>query len=394
MGRPIALRNELRIDIDTYLASVQNIPMSDEPTPGRTMKAASTAAVRDGHAIVKAGEFIEARFGAGASPSLAARKTLALLIAKAAGEAWKPGSHVIAKRELRGSHESNDRIQDTLDELMDIKFRMPSTSAQGRSATLTAALLAWTLNEHADDGLATVEWEFTAPARAVLQGSDYYARLNRAALLAFRSKYAITLYEMGCLLAGRREPRWSGTIEELRERLGVAPQTMLNFSDFRRFVLALAKAEIDQLAAFTMDWTEKRGARGKITHVTLCFSPKDDAATDAAAIELSRHSAGRKPRRSGTTETIVDPTALIAATTERMSVSDILRWPANDQITEFNAPELHAIGLHHGGGHAVQRLADQYIRVRADQRRQLSGDALRSDWMKWVTGCAEKWGNS
>src|SRR3546814_5261943 len=79
--------------------------------------------------------------------SLAARKTLALLIAKAAGEAWRPGSHVIAKRELRGTHNANDRIQDTLDELMDVKFQMPSTSAQGRAATLTAALLAWTLNE-------------------------------------------------------------------------------------------------------------------------------------------------------------------------------------------------------------------------------------------------------
>src|SRR3546814_4696495 len=71
----------------------------DDLPIGRTMKAASTISVRDGHAIVKAGEFIEARFGAGTSPSLAARKTLALLIAKAAGEAWRPGSHVIRSEE-------------------------------------------------------------------------------------------------------------------------------------------------------------------------------------------------------------------------------------------------------------------------------------------------------
>lgn len=366
--------------------------MPDAPALGRTMKAASTASVRDGHAIVKAGEFIEARFGAGASPSLAARKTLALLIAKAAGEAWQPGSHVIAKRDLRGSHESNDRIQDTLDELMDIKFRMPSTSAQGRSATLTAALLAWTLNEHSDDGLSTVEWEFTAPARAVLQGSDYYARLNRAALLAFRSKYAITLYEMGCLLAGRRDPRWSGTIEELRERVGVAPKTLLNFSDFRRFVLDLAKAEIDQLAAFTMAWSEKRGARGKITHVTLTFMPKDEDATDAAADEAGRHSGGRKARRDNVADTIVDAASLIAAAASRLSVSDTLRWPGDDRVDEFKTPELHAIGVALGGGHAVQRLADQYIRIRPDHRRKLVGEALKADWTKWVTGCATKWG--
>src|SRR3546814_19063197 len=104
------------------------------------MKWASPMSVRDGRAIVKAGEFIEARFGAGTSTSLAARKTLALLIAKAAGEAWRPGSHVIAKRELRGTHNANDRIKDTLDELMDVKFHMPSTSASGRAPTLPAAL--------------------------------------------------------------------------------------------------------------------------------------------------------------------------------------------------------------------------------------------------------------
>src|SRR3546814_19978900 len=98
---------------------------------------------------------------------------------------------------------------------MYVKFQMPSTSAQGRAATLTAALLAWTLNEHAEDGRATVEREFTAPARAFLQGSDYYARLTRAALLAFRSKYAITLYEMVCLLVGRCQHTWSATVDVL-----------------------------------------------------------------------------------------------------------------------------------------------------------------------------------
>src|SRR3546814_12982764 len=74
------------------------------------------------------------RFGAGTSPSLAARKTLALLIAKAASEAWRPGSHVIAKRELRGTHNANDRIQDTLDELMDVKFQIDRKSTRLNSS--------------------------------------------------------------------------------------------------------------------------------------------------------------------------------------------------------------------------------------------------------------------
>src|SRR3546814_7330702 len=89
-----------------------------------------------------------------------------------------------------------------------------------------------------------------------------------------------------------------------------------------------------------MDWSEKRGARGKITHVTLTFTPKDDDATDAAADEAGRHSSGRKARREGTTETIVDTASLIASAASRLSVSDTLRWPTDDQVNEFKTPEL------------------------------------------------------
>jgi hypothetical protein len=196
------------------------------------------------------------------------------------------------------------------------------------------------------------------------------------------------------LLAGRRNPTWSGTVDELRERLGTPSNSMPNFSDFRRLVLTPGKAEIDQLAAFTMDWLERRGARGKITHVTITFAPKDDDATDAAADEAERHSGGRRSRREGATDTVVDATNLIAAAASRLSVSDTVRWPADDQVDEFKNPELYAIGRNLGGGHAVQRLADQYARVRSNQRRQLIGDSLKADWTKWVTGCAEKWGRA
>ena len=274
---------------------------------------------------------------------------------------------------------------------MDVKFQMPSTSAQGRAATLTAALLAWTLNEHAEDGRATVEWEFTAPARAVLQGSDYYARLNRAALLAFRSKYAITLYEMGCLLAGRRNPTWSGTVDELRERLGAPSNSMPNFSDFRRLVLTPGKAEIDQLAAFTMDWSERRGARGKLHTLRSPLLRRMMTPPTLRPMRRSAIALGVDHGVKGPADAILDTASLIAAAATRMSVSDTLRWPADDRVDEFKTPELYAIGVTLGGGHAVQRIADQYIKIRPDRRRQLVGEALKADWTQWVTGCAAKW---
>src|SRR3546814_17029849 len=44
---------------------------------------------------------------------------------QAAGDAWRDQEHRIAKRMLRGSHNSNDRLTETIDELMGIFFAMP-----------------------------------------------------------------------------------------------------------------------------------------------------------------------------------------------------------------------------------------------------------------------------
>jgi len=148
-----------------------------------------------------------------------------------------------------------------------------------------------------------VEWEFTEPARHVLQGSDYYARMNRAALLAFDSKYAVTLYELGALMSGRRDPRWHGTIEQLREKLGVEPGKYRDWTDLRRFTIEQAKAEIDQLAHFALTWKEKRRGR-KVIEIELYFWPKPADGVDAAAEEVDRPRVGRKARRRGAVDQI------------------------------------------------------------------------------------------
>jgi len=83
-----------------------------------------------------------------------------------------------------------------------------------------------------DDG-SRVWWEFSEPGRRAMQGSDYYAALNRGTLLAFGSRYAVTMYERGCLLAGRRDPRWRGDAATLREVLGVPPKVYRDWGNIR-----------------------------------------------------------------------------------------------------------------------------------------------------------------
>src|SRR3546814_18204364 len=73
------------------------------------------------------------------------------------------------------------------------------------------------------------------------------------------------------------------------------------------------------------------------------FRRKAPIAVVAAEEENERHRAGRRARREGTVETVVDPAAIIAATAASLSVSDILRWPADDQVSEYRTPDLYAI---------------------------------------------------
>jgi Initiator Rep protein, WH2 len=254
--------------------------------------------------IVKAGELVEARFARGASPSASARKVLALLIQQAAGDAWKPGPHSILKRALRGAHESNDRLPGIFDELQGTLLRIETVAPDGRAAALVAPVIAYRIEHLGDDDGSRVWWEFSDPARRAMEGSDYYAAMNRGTLLAFGSRYAVTMYERGCLLAGRRDPRWRGDVATLREVLGVPLKAYRDWGDIRARVVEPAIAEVNQIADFVASYRVETGPRGKVVAVELWFRPKDRAARNAAAAELDRSRVGRKARRAGSVETV------------------------------------------------------------------------------------------
>jgi hypothetical protein len=142
-----------------------------------------------------------------------------------------------------------------------------------------------------------------------MQGSDYYAAMNRGTLLAFGSRYAVTMYERGCLLTGRRDPRWRGTVDELREVMGVPTGRYRDWAGIREKVVDPAIAEVNQIADFVASYRVEHGPRNKVVVVELWFLPKDPAGRDAAAAELDRSRVGRKARRLGAVE-IVAPLTL------------------------------------------------------------------------------------
>src|SRR3546814_18297587 len=98
--------------------------------------------------------------------------------------------------------------------------------------------------------------------------------MNRQAVLGFRSAYALKLYEEGALRLNRRQPVWKVDMIGLRAALGIDPNIYPDFAQLRRKVLQVAKAEIDQLAHYTVAGTELRRGR-TVVEVEFRFVPKD-----------------------------------------------------------------------------------------------------------------------
>lgn len=277
----------------------------DKPLPkiGRTMRAAHKAAKDDAGQVVKAGELIQAHFPKGVSPSLTARRVLALMMGAAAGDGWQKQTHRITKRDIRQAHKGNERIEQILDEVAGIRLTLEGISSRGHPARIRGALVR-IIEETSEDDTSWIEFDFYDDVRRLLGASDVYATLNRAALLAFRSKYTVTLYELGCLLSGRRDPTQTFTVADLRRKVGVEDSKYRDWTDLKRFVLNIAMNEINQLSHFSMTFQEHRKGRA-VTAVTLGFWQKDEEGVMAAARELNRPKVGRKARREGTTETLV-----------------------------------------------------------------------------------------
>jgi hypothetical protein len=351
-------------------------PPEIEPEPNRAMRAAHVVAQRGTVEFVKPGQLIEVRFVKGQSLSLASSRLLALMILAAGGDAWQPIRHRIRKSDIRRGHKGNERIGDMLEELHRTLFAQDDKSWRDRKAKVRFSLIQYSAEEVEGGDSGWIEWEFTPDARRLIQDSETYAVLNRQAVLGFRSVYALRLYELGALRLHRREAAWRGDVTALRAALGIPAEAYAqNFSQIRGKVLIPAKAEIDQLAHFTLDWREVRKGN-KIVELEITFTPKDAPAQIETVDELSRGKYGRKARREGTVEAIVEPAAT-------KSTKAALGFPGGSlSFYDGGDPEyvLTRTARDYGGGWDIDLIADAYRAMLGEKLEKLTGDSLIASW--------------
>jgi len=152
----------------------------------------------------------------------------------------------------------------------------------------------------------------------ILADSTIWGKISIPVLMAFSSKYAVSLYENIAQLTNLSlKQSQTYELEEFRSILGVEPGTYKTFGQLNKHVIKPAIAEVNALAPFGVSLLPvKRGK--KVVEMLVGWSPKDTPSLKAAFEEMQRTRIGRKARIAGTVEHVLAPSASIERIRRRM----------------------------------------------------------------------------
>lgn len=252
---------------------------------------------------------IDMRFPAGGRMSLRGAKLFHLLVQSAGIDIAEQKTHRITLAALNETfHLAAPELIELIDELHTTALKLKLTDSKGRSYTKSGPILSDVEREDEGQPQAEVRFEFSSALRKAISNSTHWAVISKRAVLAFESRYALRLYTVLSLRAGLRKTSEDFTIDELREVLGVPAGKLTVWKNLRRRALEPAMAEINQLAGFHAGFVPLHKGR-KVVGVTLTWGQKDQAARVEAMKELDRPKVGRKERREGRVERLMEEQA-------------------------------------------------------------------------------------
>jgi hypothetical protein len=268
-----------------------------------------TLDARPDHAsMIKPGELIDV---VEISPlTLTDRRVYNLLIANAWEQIEQPVAHAIAKKDLRGSRDANDRLGDTIQRLMTTIARL-EIERDGKRYVRRVQLLGSTDEGEERDGL--LYYRFPAELRAIIRKSSIFARLHKDVILALSSKYSLALYEI-CKKRINLEHKWSEefSLERFRQLLGVEPGKLTQFKHLNLRAIQPAVIEVNGLSDFGCS-VEPVTAGRKVIGIRLTWWKKNLEEIKAAYSELQAAKVGRRARLNGTVEALAPAAPFLPA---------------------------------------------------------------------------------
>lgn len=251
----------------------------------------------------KPGELVDMRASA-ADLSLHDRRLFNVLVMNAWAEITEDKMHRIPMALVRGTHHKGAAIvADSVRALMTSLVEIP-LKLDGEPAIYTTQLLGETTRcVDESSSTAVLQYEFPKGLRRIIKDSRYWGRIKAHVMFAFKTKYALALYEALCLRANLQVHEQAFGVEEFRSLLGVPAGKIPLYRNLKQRVLDPAVVEVNGLSDFNVEVEPIRIGgmqRGKLTGFRLAWSKKPTEEWRAVADELLRSKVGRSARIRGT----------------------------------------------------------------------------------------------
>lgn len=158
-----------------------------------------------------------------------------------------------------------------------------------------------------DRPAGVLTYSFDAMLIEILQKSSVWGKIALPLLMAFTSKYAISLYENASQFVNLSfKSSQDFSLDEFRSMLGVPEDKYPAFGEFNKHVLKPAVAEVNALAPFGLSAMPVKQGK-KVVTIRIGWWKKDADQLKEAFAETQRTKLGRRARIAGTTQYVSDP---------------------------------------------------------------------------------------
>lgn len=153
----------------------------------------------------------------------------------------------------------------------------------------------------------TLVYSFDKRLIDILKDSSIWGKIALPVLMAFTSKYSVSLYENVAQWSGLSHKTFQElSLDEFRALLGVEEGKYAAFGALNKHVIKNVVREINALAGFGMAVLPIKTGK-KVTHVRVAWWVKPKAEMDAAWREVNRSKVGRKARIAGEATEVMSP---------------------------------------------------------------------------------------
>jgi hypothetical protein len=201
------------------------------------------------------------------------------------------------------NHKGYEQVEEAIEALMStiLILRLPT------GQTRRVQFLGGNDLDDPDRPSGVLNYSFDKRLVEILQDSAIWGKISIPVLMAFSSKYSVSLYEHLSQWTGLTRKSYQDlTLQEFRELLGIEKGKYPAFGALNKHVVKPTVLELNALASFSVTVIPVKTGK-KVTHVRVGWWQKEKDELDAAWREVHRSKIGRKARIAGTATTVTDP---------------------------------------------------------------------------------------